>query len=70
MLLKEVETINKQSEQKSCDNCLSTNGLENIKPATLALKISIHNGLENKRPQWLRKFEVKMEQWMPSLENR
>ena len=53
----------------------SHNGLE---PATMALKILkqppclrkitiSHNGLENKQPQWLRKFEVKKE--VPSLES-
>ena len=33
----------------------------------MAQKISSHNGLENKQPQWLRKFEAKKE--VPSLEN-
>ena len=39
------------------------------KSPTMAQKISSHNGLENKQSQWLRKFEVKMEHWMPSLVN-
>ena len=36
----------------------------------MAQKISSHNSLENEQPQWLRKFEVKMEYLMPNLESQ